>query len=227
MQRFRKYAGIVLLVAGLLLLAYSFFPDLLMWWRSDDSQQMLDDASAAQMQANGAGDGEIDFLSIDDISASTAWRAGDIDPSLLVGQLVIPDIDLNLPIFKSLNNTTLMSGAAVMKNQQIMGEGNYALAGHYTHTSGNLFGPLRSIKKGASIRLTDKEKIYEYKYVDYQVTASTATEMIEDEQADNYDAPIISLMRCHYVNFQKQPGREFYIGELVDVYDYSAQALFE
>lgn len=226
MRKFTRFLGIALIIVGLVMLAYNLIPSFVINQQADDSEVILQDATADQLQENKSESGEIDFSAIEDISADAALNADDIDPNLLVGQLVIPSIDLNLPIFKSMTNSTLLAGAAIMEHDQVMGEGNYAIAGHYTHTSDNLFGPLRDLEEGATIRLTDKNKIYEYELVNYEVVPATAVEMIEDGQADQYAAPIISLMRCYYVDFQKTPDREFYIGQLVDTYEYSPDQLF-
>lgn len=226
MRKLTRFLGITLIIVGLVMLAYNLIPSFVINQQADDSAVVLEDVTPDQLQENKNENGEIDFSAIEDISADAALNAEDIDPDLLVGQLVIPSIDLNLPIFKSMTNSTLLAGAAVMKHDQVMGEGNYAIAGHYTHTSDNLFGPLRNLEEGATIRLSDKDKIYEYQLVNYEVVPATAIEMIEDEQANQYGAPIISLMRCYYVDFQKTPDREFYIGELVDTYAYSPDQLF-
>lgn len=76
--------------------------------------------------------------------------------------IAIPEISMNLPIFKGLDNVGLYYGAGTMKAEQQMGEGNYALASHHvfgiTGASDMLFSPLDRAKEGMKIYITDKEK---------------------------------------------------------------------
>lgn len=49
-----------------------------------------------------------------------------------------------------------------MKAKQKMGQGNYALAGHYLVARNQaLFAPLERVRLGSSVYLTDLTKIYQ------------------------------------------------------------------
>jgi sortase A len=79
---------------------------------------------------------EYDFSSVSDINALNLY--GDIkniDSRYIIGQIVVNDIGMNLPILKGISNSNLAVGAATMKDGQKMGEGNYALAGHLIRTN--------------------------------------------------------------------------------------------
>lgn len=81
----------------------------------------------------------------------------------VIGGIAIPELGINLPIFKGLGNTELIYGAGTMKEEQVMGgENNYSLASHHifgiTGSSQMLFSPLERAQNGMSIYLTDKEK---------------------------------------------------------------------
>ena len=50
----------------------------------------------------------------------------------VIGAIAIPSVEINLPIFKGLSNVALLTGAGTMKENQVMGKNNYALASHRT-----------------------------------------------------------------------------------------------
>ena len=70
-----------------------------------------------------------------------------------------------------------------MKEDQVMGQGNYTLASHHIFgiagASETLFSPLYKAKNGMKIYITDKENIYIY--------VITAVETLEPERVDVID----------------------------------------
>ncbi|MGZ7204728.1 class A sortase, partial [Streptococcus pyogenes] len=91
----------------------------------------------------------------------------------VIGGIAIPDFGVNLPIFKGLSNVALMYGAGTMKEDQVMGQGNYTLASHHVFgiagASETLFSPLEKSKAGMKIYVTDKENIYVYVITEVEV----------------------------------------------------------
>lgn len=83
----------------------------------------------------------------------------------VIGGIAIPSVNLNLPILNGVDNYTLIVGAGTLKKDQVMGEGNYALAGHHMIQADKLFSPIFRIEMGDPIYLTDLIYIYEYKTV--------------------------------------------------------------
>lgn len=221
-----RWIGNSLIILGIGLILLHFVPNWIIGLQAGNNLQNAQEVTAEEIAINQQTDGEINFEAIDNVGVTSAVASDIVTTEYIVGQLVMPQIEMDLPIYKSLTNDTLMAGAAVMKHHQIMGEGNYALAGHYTHTSPFLFGPLRDAKDGDTIRISDKNKIYEYRIVDIQVVDASAIYMIEDRLAEEHDVPIISLMQCYYENFVDTGLRQFFIGELVDTYEYTAEALY-
>ncbi len=225
---FTRILGLIFIVAGIGMVIWNFIPDFLIGQYAAPNQQNVHEITAEQIEKNAQAPGEINYDAVDEVSAETTLNdASEIPLDYISGQLVIPSIGLDLPIYNTLNNETLLAGSAIMREDQVMGEGNYPVAGHYTHTSDYLFGPLRDLEEGAKIRLTDKQKIYEYTYMEHQVVSPTALGMISDERANDYDKPIISLMQCYYVDYANTGDREFFIGELTDVFPYSEEALYQ
>ena len=52
-----------------------------------------------------------------------------LDKKQVIGRISIPSVSLELPVLKSSTEKNLLSGAATVKENQVMGKG-YALAGH-------------------------------------------------------------------------------------------------
>lgn len=226
-QKISRILGILLIIIGIGLVIWNFIPDFIVSQQAKDVEKVVQTISHDEILKNQQNDGDIQFDAVDNVSPEIALNEAEIPSSdLIIGQLVIPAVKMNLPIYKSLNNTSLMSGSAVMRNDMVMGQGNYALAGHYTHTSDYLFGPLRNLERNHVARITDKNKIYEYQILHQEVVPPTALHMIENEQTNQFDGPILSIMQCYYINYQNTGDRQFFIGELRDVYDYDEDLLY-
>lgn len=115
----------------------------------------------------------------------------------VIGGIAIPDVGINLPIFKGLGNTELTYGAGTMKENQVMGgENNYALASHHvfgmTGSSDMLFSPLDRAKNGMAIYLTDKDKVFTYKITSIQIVAPTEVAVIDDHAGQSE----LTLVTC-------------------------------
>ena len=165
-----------------------------------------------------------DFEQVEEISPTgTLLDHAPIDKNLLIGQLVIPSLDMNLCIFKGTTNYNLLRGVGTMKPDDKMGKGNYTLAGHNNGDKSLLFGSLMDIKKGAIIKITDKNKIYEYKVIETKIVPNTSLELLDDAEADKVGKPIISLMTCDKGTWTN--NRFFAIGKFVKKYKYSEESM--
>ena len=114
---------------------------------------------------------------------SSQWDAQQLP---VIGGIAIPEVEINLPIFKGLDNVNLFYGAGTMKPNQKMGEGNYSLASHHIFTAENasqmLFSPLVNAKEGMKIYLTDKEKVYTYVIREVKHVTPDRVDEIEDRE---------------------------------------------
>lgn len=177
----------------------------------------IDIVTAKEIERNNEREAEFDYSLVKDVEAfSVVQGAMEFDKDFMVGILKIPDLNVNLPIFKGITNSNLMAGVATMKRNQSMGLGNYALAGHYMKNKDLLLGSLMDIKVGSTVTLTDKQNIYEYRIYETAVVPDTAVDMILDEEAEKRGKPIVSLMTCYYSS--KTGKRFFAMAELVDQY---------
>lgn len=73
-----------------------------------------------------------------------------------------------------------------MKEDQIMGQGNYTLASHHVFAmvgaSQMLFSPLENAKNGMSIYLTDKDNIYTYVITSVEIVAPDSIYVLADHE---------------------------------------------
>lgn len=76
----------------------------------------------------------------------------------MIGKIAVPAVGLKLPIFEGINDNNLLRGAGTMKENEKMGEGNYALAGHHMNNPDILFSPLAKAQVGELVYLTDGKK---------------------------------------------------------------------
>ncbi|EHJ55969.1 sortase [Streptococcus urinalis FB127-CNA-2] len=126
------------------------------------------------------------FSSVKSVSTDSVLEAQMNSQQLpVIGGIAIPEVNINLPIFKGLGNTELTYGAGTMKENQIMGgENNYALASHHifgiTGASDMLFSPLEKAKVGMKIYLTDKDKVYTYDISKVNAVTPEHVEVIDD-----------------------------------------------
>lgn len=119
-----------------------------------------------EIEENKAKDAPFDFDAVQPASTEAVIRAQLSNKRLpVIGGVAVPTVGINLPIFKGLSNEGLLWGAGTLFPDQVMGEGNYALASHRAFEPGLLFEPLGNVNEGDPIYLTDLVNVYTYKIV--------------------------------------------------------------
>ncbi|MDH4423427.1 MULTISPECIES: class A sortase [Bacillus] len=131
-----------------------------------------------------------------------------LDRKQVIGRISIPSVSLELPILKVSTEKNLLSGAATVKENQVMGKGNYALAGHNMSKKGVLFSDIASLKKGDKIYLYDNENEYEYAVTGISEVTPDKWEVVEDHGKDE-----ITLITC--VSVKDNSKRYVVAGDLV------------
>jgi sortase A len=134
----------------------------------------------------------------------------DVKRQDVVGAIAISDLNLLLPVLNGTETSNLMAGATTIKAGQVMGKGNYCLAGHHMKNNELLFGPLLQIKVGSLIQLSDKHTVYTYKVTETKVVHETDLSLLEDESV-----PSVTLITCDISGINTN-NRFVVIGELVD-----------
>ena len=204
----------LLIIIGILIL---LIPTITGWVIKYSNRNIMDDDLNAIMVDNNDRDidAEFDFSAIDDMDILALMRGNRyFDRNLLIGTILIPELDIHLPIMKGLTNTNLAVGAATMKPEQSFGIGNYTLAGHYMKNRDLLFGSLMDIEIGDTIYISNGERVYEYELYDTLVVPDTQMDLLSDDRADERGKPIVSLMTCYHSS--KTGKRFFALGELID-----------
>lgn len=121
---------------------------------------------------------------LQELFGKSAYRA--------VGELRVPAVGLDLPIGVGVSDTVLVRGAGTLKVDQQMGEGNYALAGHYMTAKRILFSPLAGVRVGNNIYLTDKQQTYRYQVSRVWMTNRYHVEVIDDVPGKK----LVTLVTC-------------------------------
>lgn len=109
-----------------------------------------------------------------------------------IDRLAIPSVSMRLPFFYDLNNNNLAQGAGTMKPNQVLGKGNYALAGHYMTDAGNLFSPLKRIQTAAYVYLSDNQQVYTYQVTNKQTIDEHQIYVIDDVPGKK----LLTLVTC-------------------------------
>ena len=174
--------GIILLfVVGLTLVFINPIRDYFVKRSAD--KLSLEHYTAEQIKENEQQKNDVDFefeavqsLSITDVLKAQASS----DNYPVIGSIVVPRVDMEVPILKGVSNSALAVGAGTMKPDQKLGVGNYALAAHYFEGRDVLFGPLYNAKLGDAIYLTDLDQVYEYRINHKETIAPTDVHVIND-----------------------------------------------
>lgn len=137
-----------------------------------------------------------------------------VDPRYMNGMIIVPSVNIKLPILEGMSNTNLNYGAGTMKPHQQMGKNNYALAGHHAYNENALFTPLMHLPKHAKIYLTDKDKVYEYQTTKQFVVDKSQGQVINDVN----NKKMVTLVTCTDVEGTK---RLIIQGKLSHVYQFN------
>ena len=188
-------AVFLLFLVALALIFNSSIRNMIMVWHTN--QYQVSKVSKEEINQNKAVESSFEFSEVQSLSTEAVinaqWQAQKLP---VIGGISIPEVSMNLPIFKGLDNVGLYYGAGTMKEDQQMGQGNYALASHHvfgiTGASDMLFSPLDRAKIGMKIYITDKEKIYTYTISSIESVAPERVDVINDTEG----VAEITLVTC-------------------------------
>ncbi len=176
--------------------------------------------TAEEMKKNNSADASFDFEAVQPASFQSVLAAQLSNQALpVIGGVAVPQVGINLPIFRGVSNTSLLYGAGTMKPDQVMGKGNYALASHtvsgFNINQGLLFTPLENVKNGMTVYLTDKINVYQYKVDSVRILNASHVEVINDVPGKI----MVTLVTCETRN---SPNRIVVQGEFVKEVKFSA-----
>lgn len=215
----RKFFAYGLIIIGLIVILIPSLTNYNLRSTSTKALNEMNTMKSNDLKENLENETNFDYSIIEDIGpGNTLIKKEKVENDLIIGQLSVPSINLDIPIFKGINNTNLLAGVATMKENQNMGTGNYPIAGHYSKNKDILFGSLMDIKVDDLIKITDKNMIYEYVVYEANVVPDTAVYYIDDEISEKIGKPVVSLMTCYYSS--KTGKRFFAMGKLNNSYPY-------
>ncbi|HEL9599381.1 TPA: class A sortase [Streptococcus suis] len=191
----RNSLALILVLISLALIFNTSIRNMVIAWNSNKYQ--VSNVTKEEIVENQSAETTFDFEQVQSVSTEAVMKAQWESQQLpVIGGIAIPDLKINLPIFKGLSNVALMYGAGTMKETQVMGQGNYSLASHHVFgmagASETLFSPLENAKEGMKIYVTDKENIYIYNVRSVQSVTPESVYVIEDTEGKNE----ITLVTC-------------------------------
>lgn len=139
--------------------------------------------------------------------------------NLLIGQLQIKSVNLNLPIFAGMSDAALLNGVGTLSKDRMMGKGNYVLMSHNLAETNSsiLLQPLKNVKIGDLVTITDFKHIYTYTVDFNQIVNEDRVDLIADTPS-----PTVTLFRCY--GGAGTPYRMLVQGKLESVANYTADA---
>lgn len=110
------------------------------------------------------------------------------------GTIEIPSIGMKLPILEGMTQENLSVGAGTMKPNQVLGQGNFALAGHYMTNAGLLFGGIKNVHQGDLIQLTyqNQLRLVAYRVTEVKRITKDQGQVISDSQGTG----LLTLITC-------------------------------
>ncbi|NQM56037.1 class A sortase [Streptococcus suis] len=179
----RNLLAVVLIIISLALIFNTSIRNLIIGWNTNKYQ--ITNVTTEEIEKNKQVESTFDFEQVQAVSTEAILKAQwEAQRLPVIGGIAVPELGINLPIFKGVGNTSLMYGAGTMKETQEMGIGNYALASHHIFgvagSANVLFSPLDRAEKGMKIYLTDKNTIYTYVIDSVEVVSPESVYVIDD-----------------------------------------------
>ena len=114
---------LVLLLLGLALIFNKSICNFLIGHQSNHYQ--INKVSKKKIKDNQNAKVTYDFSAVEPVTVESVLKTQSANVDLpVIGGIAIPDLGINLPIFKGLGNTELSYGAGTMKEYQVMGGQN-------------------------------------------------------------------------------------------------------
>ncbi|WFA75479.1 class A sortase [Streptococcus suis] len=179
----RNLLTVVLILISLALIFNTSIRNFIIGWNTNKYQ--ISNVTTEDIEKNKQAETTFDFDQVQSISTEAILAAQwDAQRLPVIGGIAVPELGINLPIFKGVFNTSLMYGAGTMKENQEMGKGNYALASHHifgvTGAADVLFSPLDRAKNGMKIYITDKTNVYTYVIDSVEIVSLESVYVIDD-----------------------------------------------
>lgn len=180
--------AVILLIVGLALIFNKQISNQLI---SHNQQSTLTGLTKKKIATNQKKKGMYDFSKVKSIGIGQTAKAQVKKTSGAIGALAIPDVNMYLPIMLGMSDDAMSTGGGTMRANQIMGKGNYPLAGHYMTAKGILFSPLEDVKKGELVYLTNLKKVFVYRIYMKKIVDPSAVWLVNNTKKN-----IVTLITC-------------------------------
>ncbi|MGM0168634.1 sortase A [Enterococcus sp. AZ135] len=107
------------------------------------------------------------------------------------GQIVIPKVEISLPLFSGVTNEQLLIGAGLLFPERKAENQNIVAIGHHLGRNNLLFGKLLNIEVGDTIYLETQNQFYQYKVSQTKIIQQTELQALE-----NRNKAEITLITC-------------------------------
>lgn len=125
-----------------------------------------------------------------------------------MGQIIIPEVEIGLPLFSGVANDQLLVGAGTLFPERAAENHNIVVIGHHLGRTNLLFGKLLNITVGDTIYLEYRKQFYQYRVSQTKLIKQTELQVLEDQKKAE-----ITLITC---DKPTQTDQRFVVkGELV------------
>ena len=183
-----RIAAIILLIIGLGMIFNSQIRDMMVRQNQTTALKKLNKETVKKNQKK---KGMFDFSKVEEIDFGQVTKSRVNNTADAIGAIAVPSVNMYLPIMKGLSDDAMSTGGGTMRPDQVMGKGNYPLAGHYMTAKGVLFSPLENTKISEKVYLTNLDKIYVYRIYMKKIVDPTAVWLV-----DNSKQNIVTLITC-------------------------------
>lgn len=184
-----RFLGGSIIALGILFIFFEPLTD----WRINRLSSSIVEQSQSTQSVSSTTETHYDFEAVEELSFSSFVTLPNVNQLQVKGVLTMPDVDMELPILDGLSEENLLAGAGTMKEDQLPGEGNYALAGHNWHDRTTLFSALHRAEEGMSVFLAVEDEIYEYVVTTIEMVDPRRIDVIEDREQ-----PLLTLVTCNH-----------------------------
>ena len=127
-----------------------------------------------------------------------------------VMMLSIPSIDLYQPILETLSDDNLNVALTQIKEDQVLGSGNFTVAGHLSSVDGRHFNRLPEVQIGDEVSVLTDKQVYTFTVDSREVIEATDVDVLDDG-----DQSEVTLITCTPSGKKRLAVK----GHLVDVED--------
>ncbi len=189
----RKMIGLLFVVIGISCMLYPVYYYVQQGREIEELHQKLNlirESEVAQVSNSVTQKNSATMQENSDVTQET--QVEEVEESLgQVMMLSIPAIDLYQPILETLSDDNLNIALTQIKEDQVLGSGNFTVAGHLSSVDGRHFNRLPEVQIGDEVSVIANQQVYIFKVDSRQVIKATDVDVL-----DNRSESEITLITC-------------------------------